>query len=163
MQNTSAEMSPVARKTNAGGQKSSWNRHWGVPTSLTSRLHPPRRHGSDYCILVLVEPPLLICDCLFVTENVVLISQLTSIFAGRSTIRHLWTRVISVTALPNRGIYVICHIVYRHFRRYFKHIWFMNVNKHYKKYSTSSSATLADRKYSANCYLFAVLLRAIIC
>src|SRR6218665_106763 len=49
-------------------------------------------HVPHYTLLVL---PLLVRDCLFV-RIYLLISQLTSISRGHSTIRHLWTRVIAV-------------------------------------------------------------------
>src|SRR6218665_1076003 len=51
-------------------------------------------HVPHYTLLVL---PLLVRDCLFV-RIYLLISQLTSISRGRSTIRHLWTRVIAVSS-----------------------------------------------------------------
>jgi len=40
MENTSAEMSPVARQANAGklGSQKPWNRPWGAPTRPEGRL-----------------------------------------------------------------------------------------------------------------------------
>src|SRR6218665_2027397 len=69
-------------------------------------------HVPHYTLLVL---PLLVRDCLFV-RIYLLISQLTSISRGHSTIRHLWTRVIAVnsatqSALPHNWQMIIVMIV----------------------------------------------------
>jgi len=54
--------------------------------------HPPPGRDDD------VGPRLLIRQA-----KSMLILQIISISTGHSTIRHLWTRVVAVTALPHHG------------------------------------------------------------
>ena len=65
-------------------------------TDSATRQSPPRPGRA-----AAVGPRLLIRQG---KRKALLISQLTPISRGRSTIRHLWTRVVAVTALPRSTI-----------------------------------------------------------